>query len=198
MEPFRNTYGVSALAWDRYSVNWFFSNDPNADMFHIFSRTPALQCAIKTALRAASFFLFVCEYSPGTSVASGLGRIVFGTSFCTLAFARHIWNKKCGRPDGPLYQDEAFLTGIAQVARGAIALLPFGNVVNLALDGASILHEILLRAKGMSDITVLLPLPTGRDGRPNPNDVAEENLVRIQVTVTPPTPRNGGGGPSTT
>ena len=192
MPPFMNTYGISSLLWENYSVDWLFAKDPDGNLL---VRTREVQRVIKTALKITNLCLLILEWVPGASVASGLGRIAFGALFCALALARRMRNYRYQRPDGPWLLDETILTGISQIARGAIELIPFtcvvrrvvtwipfGSVLNAVLDGSSVILDGCFRTISI----VLIDLnqrvvPRDPDGRPNPNELGYERPQIVLV-----------------
>lgn len=119
-----NTYGIRSVNREtfntRYHDNLYFPR--------------ALRNVVITALRINNAVLNVLGYIPGVQHVSGCVRMVIGASIIGVTLAIGDRNAKTGPIIGRWY-DEAILTGIAQIARGALeALVPYGWVANVALD----------------------------------------------------------------
>ena len=146
MNIFLNTYGLRAINWENYNNDWFFPRKQNERHWFVDQKACEL---FKKTLGGMSLGLIVLEYAPGLSALAGASRIAAGLFITGLALARRICNAKAGRADGSLLQDEALLTGITQIARGAIALIPFGLAVNATLDIASTCYDCLRGAQAI-------------------------------------------------
>lgn len=89
---------------------------------------------IVTALRINNAVLNVLGYIPGTSLMSGSARILIGTGLLAVTLA--IGDRKA--TSGTIirrWYDEAIVTGITQIARGALeAIVSFGWVATSLLD----------------------------------------------------------------
>lgn len=119
-----NTYGIHSVHREtfntRYHDNLYFPRP--------------LRNAVVTALRINNAVLNVLGYIPGVSLISGCVRMFVGMVIVGITLAVGDRNAREGAIIGRWY-DEAVLTGIAQIARGALeAFIPFGWVANAALD----------------------------------------------------------------
>ncbi len=89
---------------------------------------------VVTALKVHNLLLNILGYIPGVNLISGAIRILTGAVM--VGFTLAIGNRNAH--EGLIirhWYDEAILTGIAQMARGALeAFAPFGRMVNGALD----------------------------------------------------------------
>lgn len=119
-----NTFGIRSINSETFNTRY---ND-NLD----FPRP--LRNAVITALRIHNAVLNVLGYIPVVQNISGCVRMATGLAIIGVTLAIGNRNATSGAIVGRWY-DEAILTGIAQITRGALeALVPFGWVANAALD----------------------------------------------------------------
>ena len=89
---------------------------------------------VVTVLRIHNLSLNILGYIPGINLISGAVRMLTGTLMVVLTLALGERDAEEGLIIRHWY-DEALVTGIAQVVRGALeAFAPFGRPFNLALD----------------------------------------------------------------
>ena len=118
-----NTYGIDSI--NGYTFNQLADN---------ITFPKQIRDVITTALRLHNLCLNILGYIPGVSIISGSVRILSGIVICTVTGLCGDRNASHGCIIKRLY-DEAMITGIAQIARGALeAFIPFGKFVNAALD----------------------------------------------------------------
>lgn len=119
-----NTYGIRSVNRETFNTRYHDNL--------CFPRP--LRNAVVTALRVNNAVLNVLGYIPGVSLVSGCVRMAVGVGIIAVTLAIGDRNTSSGAIVGRWY-DEAILTGIAQIARGALeAFVPFGWVANAALD----------------------------------------------------------------
>jgi len=119
-----NTYGIRSV--NRETFNTRYHDD-------LYFPRP-VRDAVVTALRVNNAVLNVLGYIPGVSLGSGCVRMAVGVGIIGVTLAIGDRNARSGAIIGRWY-DEAILTGIAQIARGALeAFVPFGWVLNAAFD----------------------------------------------------------------
>lgn len=119
-----NTYGIRSI---------------NAETFNTYGSPGAylprsLRDVAITLLRIHNLSLNILGYIPGVAQISGCVRMGIGACMIVLTAALGNPNADEGLIIGRWYQ-EALLTGISQIARGALeAFVPFGFLVNGSLD----------------------------------------------------------------
>lgn len=117
-----NTYGL-------YAVNMSTFNGTSSDTYP----KPARNVVV-TLFKFHNLTLNILGYIPGISAVSGCVRMGTGCILCVVTLLFGNRNAHQGLISKHFY-DEALLTGITQIARGAFeALVPFGRVVNTSLD----------------------------------------------------------------
>lgn len=119
-----NTYGLRSINTDTFNLKW------HTDYVY----PQKARNALVTFFKVHNLTLNVLGYIPGVSVVSGCMRMGTGLIICTVTLAIGERNATRGAIVGHWY-DEALLTGITQIVRGALeALVPFGWVANASLD----------------------------------------------------------------
>lgn len=119
-----NTYGIRSVNRNT------FNPEPYDDVFFL----RAKRNVVVTALRINNVVLNVLGYMPAVSFVSGCVRMAIGASIIGITLIIGDPKAHSGAITGRFYR-EAILTGVAQIARGALeALVPFGWVANVALD----------------------------------------------------------------
>lgn len=124
-----NTYGF-------HSIN---SNTFNTRYHEVIEYPRTGRNYVVTGFRINNAVLNILGYIPGVSFFSGTARMTLGVGIIafTLIFGqRNIDDSHMttGAIIGRWY-DEAILTGIAQIARGALeAFIPYGRLINAILD----------------------------------------------------------------
>ncbi|VHN99660.1 hypothetical protein [Candidatus Rhabdochlamydia sp. T3358] len=133
-----NTYGIRSVNRETFNQK-----------YHEHLRFPrAARNVVVTALRVNNAVLNVSGYIPGVSLVSGCVRAVIGTGIIGVTLAIGEREASSGAIIGRWY-DEAIGTGMTQIARGALeALVPFGWVVNAALDIAATPFNLAKEVEG--------------------------------------------------
>lgn len=108
----------------------------------------ALRNVVITALRIHNGILNVLGYIPTISPISGCVRMTTGLGIIAATLAMGKRHATEGAIIGHWY-DEALLTGIAQVARGALeAVVPFGWILNAISDVAATPLNLINQVEG--------------------------------------------------
>ncbi len=119
-----NTYGLASINNSTFNLQWHTNYGYPKDARDI----------IVTCLRLHNATLNILGYMPRTSRVSGCIRMISGFLICATTLA--IGERRAER--GVIiqhYYDEALLTGITQMFRGAMeAFAPYGRVINASLD----------------------------------------------------------------
>lgn len=119
-----NTYGLLSIHRNTFNVQW------HGRIVY----PKAGRDVLITVLRIHNFTLNVLGYIKKTSLYSGCFRMFTGLSICVLTLTYGDPKATKGAIIGYWYK-EALLTGVTQIARGAIeAFVPYGRVVNAGLD----------------------------------------------------------------
>lgn len=119
-----NTYGIRSI---------------NSESFNTYGSENAylprgIRDLANTLLRINNLVLNILGYIPGVAHVSGSIRMGIGCCICVITLALGSPNAERGLIIGRWYK-EALLTGIAQIARGALeAFVPYGRQVNIGLD----------------------------------------------------------------
>jgi hypothetical protein len=134
-----NTYGL-------HSINNCTFNIPRfANIVFVYPKKS--RDVLVTFLKVHNFTLNILGYIPGVSVVSGCVRMGTGLIMCAVTLAVGERNANQGVIIGRYY-DEALLTGITQIARGALeAFVPSGWVVNASLDAIATIPNLLNEAQ---------------------------------------------------
>jgi hypothetical protein len=134
-----NTYGIRSVNQETFNIRYYDT----------ISYPRWQRDIVVTALRVNNAILNVLGYIPGVSLGSGCVRMIIGAGIIGVTLA--IGDRKTlpGAIIIGRWYDEAIGTGIAQIARGALeALVPFGGVVNAALDVIATPFNIAKEIKG--------------------------------------------------
>ncbi|CUI17766.1 hypothetical protein PNK_2165 [Candidatus Protochlamydia naegleriophila] len=108
----------------------------------------ALRNVVITALRIHNGILNVLGYMPAISTVSGCVRMATGLGIIAATLTVGQRNVTEGAIIGHWYS-EALMTGIAQVARGALeAVVPFGWIANAALDVVATPLNLIKQVEG--------------------------------------------------
>lgn len=120
-----NTFGLRSINNDTFNLKWHTN----------YTYPRSLRDILVTLFRVHNLFLNVLGYLGGRiSIVSGSFRIATGLATIATTLAIGDRNAPRGMIIGHWY-DEAIMTGISQVCRGILeAFIPYGRVVNLALD----------------------------------------------------------------
>jgi len=118
-----NTYGFC-------SINKFTFN---LDPYKTYTYPKRQRDVIVTFFKIHNLIFDILGYIPRVSAVSGKCRIVSGLLMCVVTLTVGKKNSKDALIIGHWY-DEALLTGISQMARGAIeAFVPNGRIVNASI-----------------------------------------------------------------
>ena len=128
-----NTYGLRSINTNTFNLK----NDTN------YTYPQQNRNALVTFLKVHNLILNILGYIPGVSLGSGCVRMAIGLSICILTLAVGEPKVNQGGIIGGHWYNEALLTGITQIARGALeALVPFGRVVNASLDVIATIYNL--------------------------------------------------------
>jgi hypothetical protein len=135
-----NTYGLMSVNNNTFNLRWHTN----------YSYPKEARDVIVTCLRLHNATLNVLGYIARTSRVSGCIRMISGFLICATTLA--IGDRKAER--GVIiqhYYDEALLTGIAQMFRGAMeAFVPHGKVINATLDVIATIVNLATLVAGAS------------------------------------------------
>lgn len=137
-----NTYGLWSINDNTFNVR------PNSD--YTYPRESRDQ--IIQVLKIHNLCLGILGYLPVISALSGVVRMFTGSAL--VGFTLCVGDRNAQR--GIIIQhwyDEAILTGVAQVVRGAFeAIVPLGRLANLCLDFIGSLRGMQIRADMIREI----------------------------------------------
>ncbi len=123
-----NTYGVGSI-----NITTFNGYENTRSGYSCTYPEPVRNVVV-TFFKIHNLTLNILGYLPGMSAVSGCVRIGTGCILCTITLLYGQREAESGLIIRHFY-DEALLTGITQIARGALeALIPFGWIVNASLD----------------------------------------------------------------
>ena len=155
-------------AFELRSMNTWGLRSINIETFNQQCNSPltyprqARNCLV-SFLRTHNLVLNILGYIPITQFFSGLTRMGTGLSIVVLTLC--VGNRRAdqGLIIGRWY-DEALLTGICQIARGALeALVPFGWVINAGLDAGftvlNLFREGMTLTDAAPDVCAFCPHP---------------------------------------
>ncbi|WP_075882684.1 hypothetical protein [Candidatus Protochlamydia sp. W-9] len=127
-----NTYGLRSINTDTFNLKW-----------HTNYKYPRqVRNTLVTFLKIHNLTLNILGYIPGVSIVSGCVRMGSGLMMCAVTLAVGERNATRGAIIGHWY-DEALLTGITQIARGALeAFVPFGWIANVSLDAIATIYNV--------------------------------------------------------
>lgn len=135
-----NTYGLQSIHSDTFNLKWHTD-------YHYPKET---RDVLVTVLRVHNLTLNILGYIPVISVVSGVLRIGTGLLMCGITLAIGDKNAEQGPIIGHWY-DEALLTGMTQIARGALeAFFPFGRLANAVLDTIGTVSNIMKQLENAS------------------------------------------------
>ena len=127
-----NTYGLRSINTNTFNLKWHTN--------YVYPQQ--VRNALVTFLKVHNLTLNILGYIPGVSVVSGCVRMKTGLIMCAVTLAIGERNATEGKIIGHWY-DEALLTGITQIARGALeAFVPFGWVANASLDTIATIYNV--------------------------------------------------------
>ncbi len=133
-----NTFGLRSVNRETFNMRY---HDP-------LQFPKPIRDIVVTALRIHNGVLNVLGYIPGVSAISGCVRMLTGAAIVLVTLAIGDRNAHIGAIIGRWY-DEALLTGVTQVARGALeALVPFGWVANAVLDVIATPFNVMKEVEG--------------------------------------------------
>jgi hypothetical protein len=125
-----NTYGIHSINIDTFNLKWHTN--------YVYPQQA--RNALVTFLKVHNLTLNILGYMPGSSIVSGCVRIGTGLSMCTVTLAI---GERDATQAGMHWYDEALLTGLTQIARGALeSLVPCGWFVNASIDAIATINNI--------------------------------------------------------
>lgn len=127
-----NTYGLFSINSSTFNLK-----------YHTDYRYPeAARNTLVTFFKIHNLVFNVLGYIPGVSTFSGCGRMGSGLIICAVTLIVGDRNAFKGLIIGHWY-DEALLTGVAQIAKGAFeAFVPYGKIVNASLDAIATVFNL--------------------------------------------------------
>lgn len=127
-----NTYGLRSVNTDTFNLKWHTN----------YSYPKFARDVVVTFFKVHNLTLNILGYIPGVSLFSGCARMGTGLAMCAVTLAVGQRNATQGVIIQHWY-DEALMTGITQIARGALeAFVPFGRVANASLDAITTVFNI--------------------------------------------------------
>lgn len=153
-----NTFGLRSVNTDTFNVKYNQSYWYPQNFRNIFV----------TLLRIHNFSLNILGYKQDIAKFSGCARMLSGLSICIVTLNIGERNAEQGMIIGPWY-DEALMTGIAQIARGATeAFMPYGRLINLSLDVIGTIRNLISEIRHASVCQEAMG-PSANRPHPNPS-----------------------------